>query len=230
MKVIDQTYQWAYTPATRSKTTHLILHHAAATTASVQDVHGWHLAQGWAGIGYHYYVRKYGVIYRGRHEVMTGSHTLNMNHTSLGICFEGNFDQEEMPLAQKKAGYELIADIQARYPGIQVTRHRDHQATACPGSQFPLTQLLDGSGLLETSASTAQTAQDDYKIFVSNLKQYEKEVDAQPQSTWAEAVCSEAVALGLFQGDPNGNMRWRSPVTREELAALLIRVLTVKEK
>lgn len=50
----------------RSRPTAVVLHHAEAKTASVQDINRWHLERGWVGIGYHYYIRKDGSIYRGR--------------------------------------------------------------------------------------------------------------------------------------------------------------------
>jgi hypothetical protein len=42
--------------------------------ASAEQIHGWHLGNGWAGIGYHYVIRKDGTIERGRPEWAIGSH------------------------------------------------------------------------------------------------------------------------------------------------------------
>ena len=52
---------WSY----RSGTSEIILHHAEASHASVEDINQWHLERDWAGIGYNYYVRKDGTIWRG---------------------------------------------------------------------------------------------------------------------------------------------------------------------
>ena len=38
----------------RSGTSEIILHHAEASHASVEDINQWHLERGWAGIGYNY--------------------------------------------------------------------------------------------------------------------------------------------------------------------------------
>jgi len=142
MNIIETSYKWAYIPGNRITTTHLILHHAAAYFASAQTIHGWHLGNGWAGIAYHYYVRKDGSIYRGRPEYWSGGHTSNWNHCSIGICFEGNFDAETMPAAQAKAGAVLVANIKTRYPGIIVGRHRDYNSTVCPGRNFPFYEIV----------------------------------------------------------------------------------------
>ena len=141
MNIIEIAYSWAYNPGNRKTTTHLIIHHAAASSADAKKVHGWHLGKGWAGIAYHYYIRKDGSIYRGRPEKWSGGHTTNWNHCSIGICFEGDFDKETMSTAQVKAGAELVADIKMRYPGIIVGKHSAYNSTACPGKNFPFYEI-----------------------------------------------------------------------------------------
>lgn len=46
----------------------IIVHHAEASACTVQDINSWHKANGWAGIGYHYFIRKNGEIYKGRED------------------------------------------------------------------------------------------------------------------------------------------------------------------
>lgn len=140
MNIIQPDYKWNGSLAKRAKTQRIVLHHAAAVQCTAEDIHGWHLANGWAGIGYHYFVRKDGSIYRGRPEDTVGAHALNSNSISIGVCFEGNFENEAMPDSQLSAGAELVADILRRYRlGIDaVCGHRDVNATACPGGNFPL--------------------------------------------------------------------------------------------
>lgn len=48
-------------------------------------------------------------------------------------------------------------------------------------------------------------------------------------SLWAKPYTEEARALGLFSGDERG-YRWQEPITREELAAVLIRLKGVMEQ
>ena len=40
----------------RNSTDEIILHHAEASRASVEEVNRWHLERGWTGIGYHFYI------------------------------------------------------------------------------------------------------------------------------------------------------------------------------
>lgn len=146
VKIIEEKYNWKGTFKTRSKTNMIVLHHFAAKVASPQTVHGWHLNNGWTGIGYHYIVRKDGSIYRGRPENVVGSHTLNYNSYSIGIAAEGDFQLENMPEVQKNSIIELIAYIKSRYGNLDIKRHKDLMATSCPGKNYPFQEIIKGKG------------------------------------------------------------------------------------
>lgn len=142
MKIIEVEYKWAYELSKRRGTNGIVLHHAAAANCSAEDIHRWHLANGWAGIGYHFLVRKDGKIYRGRPIDAVGAHTYGRNTDCIGICFEGNFENEQMADKQKQAGIELVSYLLTVYPSItEITKHMDHNATACPGKNFPFDEI-----------------------------------------------------------------------------------------
>ena len=128
---------------TRTKTERIILHHADAKNCSAEDIHRWHLANCWAGAGYHFLVRKDGSVYRLRPEDKVGAHAYGSNYNSIGICFEGNFMEEDMPEAQKQAGKELVAYLKDKYNITVVQAHRDVCATSCPGDKFPFTEIAN---------------------------------------------------------------------------------------
>lgn len=138
MQINEVAYKWAGQLTRRTATRRIILHHAAAVTCTPQQVHQWHLANGWTGIGYHFFVRKDGTVYRGRPEDTVGAHAGNNNYDSLGVCFEGSFDRETMPDAQLRAGQELVAYLKQKYGISAVQRHSDVNATGCPGAISPL--------------------------------------------------------------------------------------------
>ena len=53
----------------------IVLHHSGVLVLqSVEAIHLYHKNKGWAGIGYHYYVRKDGSVYKGRPEEYAGAH------------------------------------------------------------------------------------------------------------------------------------------------------------
>ena len=147
MHILEAALSFRGTLDKRTATSRLVLHHAAASTCSVEDIHRWHLANGWCGIGYHFLVRKDGSLWRGRPEDTVGAHAYGANRDSIGICFEGNFERETMPDAQRQAGAALVADLLARYglTPAAVIRHSDVCATACPGRNFPFAALVDSA-------------------------------------------------------------------------------------
>lgn len=122
----------------------IVLHHSGIKVLqSVETIHNYHKNKGWAGIGYHFYVRKDGSVYRGRPENMAGAHCPGVNSISLGICAEGDFEQEIMNDVQKKAIVELIKDIKSRYNIKWIKGHREIIATDCPGANYPLQEIID---------------------------------------------------------------------------------------
>lgn len=130
----------------RNSTNRIILHNSGVRVLqSVEVINNYHKnSLGWAGIGYHLYVRKDGSIYRGRPEDTVGAHAYGSNGDSIGICFEGNFDEETMPEAQKRAGIELVAYLKEKYNISTVQGHRDVNNTSCPGANFPFDEIANG--------------------------------------------------------------------------------------
>lgn len=139
----------------RSSTTRIILHHAEWSSCTVYDVHQCHLNNGWSGIGYHFFVRKNGEVWRGRPENKIGAHALNNNYNSIGICCEGAYMTETMPDAQKSACKELVAYIKDKYGISTVQAHRDVCATNCPGTNYPFNEIVGASGSSNVTTSTA---------------------------------------------------------------------------
>lgn len=203
MEIIKHDLKFAYGPTIRKLTTHCITHHAAWENCTLEQIHQAHLARGWRGIAYNYFIRKDGTIYQGRPENEQGGHTVGMNHCSIGICFEGNFENEWMPQAQMEAGQKLIANIKSRYPEIIVGKHKDYSATACPGKNFPFTFIVNP---VEGSPEDELEDPEDY---------------GEP-SNWAKEACEWAVENEIFKGY-NGEFNWQKPITRESVAVIMKR-------
>lgn len=141
MKIIDLGLQFG-SLSYRSSTKRIILHHADAKICGAQLIHQWHKQNGWSGIGYHFVVRKDGVIERGRPEGAIGAHAQGSNSDSIGVCFEGDYDAEkEMPRKQRAAGMSLVAYLKDKYKIAKIQRHSDVLATACPGKYFPFAEI-----------------------------------------------------------------------------------------
>lgn len=135
----------------RNVTNRIILHHSGVSVLqSVEVIHNYHKnTNKWAGIGYHFYVRKDGSIYRGRPEEMIGAHAYGANSDSIGICAEGNFNEETMSEVQKKAIRELVVYLKEKYNITKVQRHSDTIATTCPGENYPFEDIVNGEVVKE---------------------------------------------------------------------------------
>lgn len=201
MEIIKPAYVWAYDPGRRVATDYIVLHHAAAD-GSAESIHRYHRdVNGWAGIAYHYYVRKDGRIFQGREPDWNGGHTEGYNTRSLGVCFEGNFEADTMSDAQLGAGRELLALLRAQYPAARIVRHGSLNSTACPGENFPFTALA-----AETAAEQPETP-----------------------SPWAAESVQRWIDLGLLQGDGSGRYGFAEAVTLERMITLIERRLATPE-
>ena len=79
------------------RTITLIVIHCSAVKpdqqSSAAQIDTWHRQRGFhLGIGYHYVIRRNGVIEAGRPEWMVGAHCQHHNQHSIGICYEGGLD------------------------------------------------------------------------------------------------------------------------------------------
>ena len=85
----------------RQKTDHIVIH--CADTPDDRDVEmaeikRWHIEErGWDDIGYHFVIRRNGLVEVGRDIKMQGAHAKAVNGTSVGICLVGrsDFDQRQ---------------------------------------------------------------------------------------------------------------------------------------
>ncbi len=142
MNIIEEQYVWNGNLVKRNNTDYIILHHVAGSGLTAQDIHMSHIGNGWVGIGYHFCVRKDGTVYRGRPIDTVGAHCQGYNNLSVGICAEGNYQNEIMPEVQKTAIAEVLRYVMGLYPQAQVVGHRVLNATACPGVNYPFDEIL----------------------------------------------------------------------------------------
>ena len=122
---------------------YFVIHHTGVSASqSVIDIHYFHQSvKEWSGIGYHFYIRKKGDIYRGRPEEKQGVHAGPANSESLGICFEGDFNSEQPTDAQMDSAEMLFKYLFDKYGEKPITGHSDHMNTSCPGN-FDFDELL----------------------------------------------------------------------------------------
>lgn len=90
--------------------------------------------------GYHYLIERNGITnqFRGDDEVGAHNDQNEMNYKAIGICFAGNLSEQEPTPDQLKSAYKLIMRLKEKYKiaDENITGHRDHKATQCPGNYF----------------------------------------------------------------------------------------------
>ncbi|MDY6122292.1 MAG: N-acetylmuramoyl-L-alanine amidase [Porphyromonas sp.] len=89
-----------------------------------------HIARGFSGIGYHYFVTRSGHIHLTRPLDKIGAHVQGYNHCSIGVCYEGGINKDGLPadtrtVEQKATLVRLIRMLKLYCPLASVVGHRD---------------------------------------------------------------------------------------------------------
>jgi len=120
----------------------LVVHHIEATSATIEDIHRWHLDKGWDGCGYNEYIRKDGTVYIGRGDNI-GAHCLGHNQDGYGIALEGDYMKEYIPIPQYNALIERLKYHKSRLKNLKsICGHRDLMSTDCPGKNIIMSTIL----------------------------------------------------------------------------------------
>ena len=107
-----------------------------------EEINGWHLSAGLAGIGYHYVIRRDGSLQRGRPVSVQGQHTPDYDLNSLGIVFVGGINapigtpnSENFLSAQSLTRSQLntfdhfCRSFYEFFPGIKISGHNELDIT-----------------------------------------------------------------------------------------------------
>ena len=122
----------------------IVVHHTGSGydyDFSAQDIHQWHIQAGYAGIGYHFVIRKNGVIERGRDLWAEGAHVYGEKWRSIGIQLSGDFGGKIFPTdAQIESAAMLIAnlcnDFDIPTDRFHIVGHGELMPTSCPGKNL----------------------------------------------------------------------------------------------
>lgn len=130
----------------RPTTRRIVIHHTEISDMSwggtAAQIHEMHKLNGWAGIGYHYFIRPDGMIEQGRRTPMVGAHAWQNNQDTVGVCLAGNFEKDRPTREQMDSVKELTAWLCRQYrldPGKRgvIVGHRDvNSDTTCPGKHL----------------------------------------------------------------------------------------------
>lgn len=119
------------------RTIDTVVIHAAATPPSMdigaKEIDKWHRdpPRNWSRIGYHYVIRRNGVVEEGRPLSVPGAHVRGHNKTSIGICLVGGLNEEDRQPEnnftpdQFTALGILLEDLEDDFGALNTLGHRD---------------------------------------------------------------------------------------------------------
>ena len=139
----------------REKTEFIAIHCSATqgkADIGVTEMRRWHRERGFLDVGYHFIIRRNGVIELGREQEAVGAHVEGFNSVSVAICMVGGVDAKVKPEDNfTKDQYDtlliLVKKLMADYPEAIVQGHRDFPkvAKACPS--FSVSAWLEDNGI-----------------------------------------------------------------------------------
>lgn len=140
----------------------------------------------------------------------------NGTHISFEICEDG-LDDGEYFRAVYKAASELCAFLCREYSldPANVICHSEGAALGIASNHADVMHWFSRFGV----------TMDDFRAEVGERLKRDDNMNDNTPSEWAKEACGWAKDKGLIKGDENGDMHWREPVTREQLAVILKRAL-----
>lgn len=114
--------------------------HCSATPPSMdigaKEIDRWHRERGWLCIGYHFVIRRNGMLEFGRPVDQIGAHCKGHNKSSIGICMVGgdeDMDTNDFTPEQWDTLAELLGMLKLYHPAAEVLGHHDlNSSKACP--------------------------------------------------------------------------------------------------
>lgn len=115
---------------------------------SAATIDAWHREKGWAGIGYHFFIRKDGRLEKGRDLEKVPAAQENNNVGTIAICLHG-LAKEKFTEAQMRTLRGLCLDIDHAYAGrVSFHGHCEVARKACPVFDYRVELGLDRDGHL----------------------------------------------------------------------------------
>ena len=120
----------------REETDNIVIHCADTPDdrdVDMAEIRRWHVEErGWSDIGYHFVIRRNGLVEAGRDVKLQGAHARQVNRKSVGICMVGRKDFDPRQFDSLKDTVMLLLKL---YPGCKVIGHCDVEPKkpACPG-------------------------------------------------------------------------------------------------
>lgn len=122
---------------------------------NVATMDAWHKARGWSGVGYHYFIRKDGMLEIGRDLAKIPAAQEGNNTGTIAICLHGLL-VEKFTGPQFEALRALCRQINAAYsPLLTFHGHCEVANKTCPVFDYRDVLILDAKGHMKDIATSA---------------------------------------------------------------------------
>ena len=124
----------------RKETNYIVIHYTLTkpnANINIRTVDEWHRKRGMLKVGYHFFIRREGLIEVGRGVNDIGSHTKENDLDSVSVCLAGGLNTRGITApdyteGQMESLFVLAMTLKHMYPDAEVVGHRDLSATECP--------------------------------------------------------------------------------------------------
>jgi N-acetylmuramoyl-L-alanine amidase len=104
-----------------------------------KEINQWHLDHKWespkgVGCGYHFIIRRNGIIEVGRTIDEKGAHVEGANFDSIGICLIGTHEFNQNQITSLK---RIIDGLLAQFPNATIHEHREFPSAKAQGKTCP---------------------------------------------------------------------------------------------
>ncbi len=116
----------------------IVIHHTEKKSR-VWDIADYHVNKnGWSTVGYHYMIQSSGKILQLNEIETISPHCKDYNTRSIGVCFNGNFEENMPSDAMLESGEKLVKYLKTKYGIKTIVGHGELGNTDCPGENLKL--------------------------------------------------------------------------------------------
>ena len=120
----------------RTETKYVVVHCADTPPemdVDAKEIKRWHVEErGWDDIGYHFVIRRNGLVEVGRDIKLQGAHAKAVNGSSVGVCLVGRSDFDKRQFSALRDTVQMLLKL---YPDSKIIGHCDVEPKKpnCPG-------------------------------------------------------------------------------------------------
>ena len=143
----------------RKETNHIVIHSTQTkpnANISIRTVDEWHRKRGLLKVGYHFFIRRDGLIEVGRGPNEIGAHIKEHDSASVSVCLAGGLNTRGVTAPDYSKGqleslFVLVKTLKYMYSDAKVVGHRDLSETECPSFDVKEWWIIneDNAGLLK---------------------------------------------------------------------------------